>query len=268
MKDFARNGSYLVLRQLRQDVPGFWQFLDQASGSVAEKREQLAANMVGRARDSTPLVAAAREQIPGISAKAHDNQFTYESDADGYQCPFGAHIRRSNPRTGDFPPGVSGFLSRLIKILGFAQKRFDEDLIASTRFHRLLRRGRGYGPVLAPEEAVKPDAPEAERGLQFICLVANISRQFEFVQNAWSMNSKFNGAQQASDPLLGNREPLFNGDSTERFNRPERNGPMVTTCHLPQFIKVRGGAYFFMPGRRALRYIASLPNDGGDVLSS
>jgi deferrochelatase/peroxidase EfeB len=264
LKDFARNGSYLVLRQLHQDVPGFWRFLDRASGSVPEKREQLAASMVGRTRDGIPLMAAVSEQIPGISAKARNNHFTYESDADGYQCPIGAHIRRSNPRTGDFPPGVSGFLSRLIKILGFGQRRFDEDLIASTRFHRLLRRGRGYGPVLAPEKAVKPDAPEAERGLQFICLVANISRQFEFVQNAWSMNSKFNGAQQASDPLLGNREPLLNGDPTDRFNRSTRHGPMVTTCHLRQFITVRGGAYFFMPGLRALRYIASLPNEGGD----
>ena len=26
---------------------------------------------------------------------------------------------------------------------------------------------------------------------------------------------------------------------------------------LPQFVTVRGGAYFFLPGRRALRYIAS-----------
>ena len=32
-RDLGRNGSYLVFRQLAQDVPGFWQFLDrQAEG--------------------------------------------------------------------------------------------------------------------------------------------------------------------------------------------------------------------------------------------
>jgi len=152
-----------------------------------------------------------------------------------------------------------------LKIFGFGQNRQDEDLIASTRFHRLLRRGRDYGPLLLPEDAVKPDAPAAERGLQFITLVANISRQFEFIQNAWLMNSKFGGVQQERDPLLGTREPLLNGDATDNFNHPDPDGPMQRTCSLPQFITVRGGGYFFMPGLRALRYIAaSTIAEGGE----
>jgi hypothetical protein len=28
---------------------------------------------------------------------------------------------------------------------------------------------------------------------------------------------------------------------------------------LPQFVRVRGGGYFFLPGVRALRYLASAP---------
>ncbi|MBA2483189.1 MAG: peroxidase, partial [Nitrosomonas sp.] len=193
MKDLGRNGTYLVLRQLGQNVreqgknvPNFWQFLDKETRSVPEKREQLAASMVGRERDGTPLIV---EHIPGISAKDHGNHFTYDLDPKGNHCPIGAHIRRANPRTGDYPPGVTGFFSRFMRILGFAQAP-EEDLVASTRFHRLLRRGRSYGPALIPEEAIKPDASTVERGLQFICLVANISRQFEFVQNAWIENSK------------------------------------------------------------------------------
>lgn len=260
LKDFSRNGTYLVLRQLDQNVPGFWQFLDKVSGSVPEKREQLAASMVGRERNGTPLIA---EHIPGISRKDHGNHFTYDLDPTGNHCPISAHIRRSNPRTGDLPPGVTGFISRLIKILGFGQKP-EEDLVASSRFHRLLRRGRSYGPILAPEDAVKLDAPVAEHGLQFICLVANISRQFEFVQNAWTMSSKFSGLQQERDPLLGNREPLMSGESTDHFNHPEPSGPMQKTCNLPQFITVHGGGYFFMPGLRALKYISALPANGSD----
>lgn len=298
LKDFGRNGTYLVLRQLDQDVPGFWKFVDKAAGSVPKKREELAASMVGRNRDEkgTPLVPTG-EDIPGIESDDQYNRFTYNADPGGNQCPIGAHIRRANPRTGDLPPGVTGCVTRLIKILGFGgncqeqdlvgsscfhrflcwlikilgikQGRHEEDLVASSRFHRLLRRGRsyGHGPKLEPEDAIKPDAPVAERGLQFICLVANISRQFEFVQNAWSMSSKFSGVQHERDPLLGHRKPLMGGDITDQFNRPNPAGPKQITCSLPQFITVRGGGYFFMPGLRALKYLATLPTKGSDISS-
>jgi len=295
LKDFGRNGSYLVLRQLGQDVPGFWQFVDKAACSVPEKREQLAASMVGRYRDGSPLVPEVVKDIPGIASDDHLNHFNYNEDPRGNQCPIGAHIRRANPRTGDLPSGVTGRVTRLIKILGFGgncqeqdlagsscfhrlvcwlikilgieQNRRDEDLVASSRFHRLLRRGRSYGPKLAPEDAIKPDAPAAERGLQFICLVANISRQFEFVQNAWSMSSKFSGVQHERDPLLGHRKPLMGGEVTDQFNRPNPSGPVQKTCALPQFITVRGGGYFFMPGLRVLKYLATLPTKGSDISS-
>jgi deferrochelatase/peroxidase EfeB len=267
LKDLGRNGTYLVVRQLGQDVTGFWRTLDRLADANPEKREQLAAAMVGRTRAGLPLLPAAVEHIPGISDDDQRNRFNYDDDPGGKQCPIGAHIRRANPRTGDLPPGVTGFMSRLFKILGFGQRHPNEDLVASTRFHRLLRRGRSYGPVLTPEDAIKADAPAFERGLQFICLVANLSRQFEFVQNAWIMSSKFGGVQQESDPLLGNRQPLMSGESTDQFNRPDPTGPVQKTCPLPQFITVRGGGYFFMPGLRALKYLAALPSNGSDKVS-
>jgi deferrochelatase/peroxidase EfeB len=259
MKDLGRNGSYLVLRQLAQDVAGFWRFVDKSAGGAPQERERLAAAMVGRTRDGAPLLPHSVKPIPGIDREDNDNLFTYDQDPDGIRCPVGAHIRRSNPRTGDFPPGVTGFFTRLIRIFGFGRNHPKEDLVASTRFHRLLRRGRGYGPVLTPEQALKPDAPDAERGLQFICLVANISRQFEFVQNAWSMSSQFGGVQQERDPILGHREPSMSGRSTDQFSCPDPAGPSRMLCHLPHFVSVRGGGYFFLPGLRGLKYIASQP---------
>ena len=264
LRDFGRNGSYLVIRQLYQDVPGFWRFIDKVTGSDPKKRDQLAASMVGRERSGSPLVPLAAKDIPGIPREDQDNHFTYELDPSGHRCPLGAHIRRANPRTGDFPPGVTGLITRLLKMLGFGQNRPDEDLIASTRFHRLLRRGRRYGPNLSPEDAVKPHAPAAERGLQFIALAANISRQFEFIQNAWSMSSTFGGVQQERDPVIGMRQPLLHGEATDSFNRPDPKGPMQKTCCLPQFVTVRGGGYFFMPGLRALQFIAASPLTEGD----
>lgn len=268
LKDFGRNGTYLVLRQLGQDVPGFWKFVDKAAGADPKKREQLAAAIVGRHRDGSPLLAKTDENIPGIPTDDKLNHFTYAADPVGHKCPMGAHIRRANPRTGDLPGVINSYWSWLIKILGFGLSRPEDDLVASSRFHRLLRRGRSYGPKLTPEDAVKPNAPIAERGLQFICLVANIQRQFEFVQNAWIVSSKFAGLQQERDPLLGHRKPLLNDEVTDEFHQPQASGPMQKTCGLPQFITVRGGAYFFMPGLRALKYIAAVQSPAKSALGS
>jgi deferrochelatase/peroxidase EfeB len=129
--------------------------------------------------------------------------------------------------------------------------------MSSVRFHRILRRGRKYGPPLSPEEALGTASPgEAELGLYFICLNANISRQFEFIQNAWIANTKFSAMTAESDPLLGNREPIPGCPVTSDFNMPRESGLRRRIQGLPRFVTVRGGAYFFLPGLRALRYIA------------
>jgi hypothetical protein len=59
-----------------------------------------------------------------------------------------------------------------------------------------------------------------------------------------------------ADPLLGNREPMPVGHSTDGFSIPQSNGTSCRIAGVPQFIRVRGGAYFFLPGLRALRYFA------------
>ena len=265
-KDLGRNGTYLVFRQLAQDVPGFWRFVDEAAGGDASRREQLAESMVGRKRDGTPLVPISGTAIPGIpEPQRHINNFNFDGDPKGQGCPIGAHVRRANPRTGDLPPGAKGPLSRLIRILGFSAKNRNEDLITSTRFHRILRRGRAYGPPITPEAAIGETSQGEERGLFFICLGANISRQFEFVQNAWISSGKFGGLQNESDPLLGNGQALNGGSATNNFSRPTAEGPRLRTAGLPQFITVKGGAYFFLPGIRALKYIAACgPATGGE----
>ena len=154
------------------------------------------------------------------------------------------------------PPRVSGPLQRLLRTLGFGRRFPQEDLIASTRFHRILRRGRVYGERLTPEEALADTGSDpGEQGLLFVCLGANISRQFEFVQGAWLASAKFAGLPTESDPLLGSREPLLDGSPTNRFSRPRESAPACITEGLPRFVTVRGGAYFFMPGLRALDFI-------------
>ena len=134
-KDLGRNGTYLVMRQLEQDVRGFWKFLyDQAGGNVADAN-QLGAKMVGRTRAGDPLVPIQAEPIPGTDPRTvTQNQFTYESDPVGARCPFGAHVRRTNPRNSDFPERRLSALRKLIIMLGFGPKGFYDDLTSSVRF--------------------------------------------------------------------------------------------------------------------------------------
>jgi Dyp-type peroxidase family len=257
-RDFGRNGTFLVFRQLKQDVQGFWHFLDHKTASDPEARQHLAESMVGRKMDGTPLLAVRPNSVAGIDAKsAAQNDFTYESDEEGVRCPFGAHIRRANPRNADLPAS-SGVFDRLIHMLGFGNSSYRDDVIASTRFHRMIRRGREYGPKLAPAEALADVRDTAEHGIHFICIAANILRQFEFVQNSWMMNTKFNALTEQSDPLLGNRAEIAGCPFANAFDLPQEAAVRARIMDMLQFVTVRGGAYFFLPSISALRFMASV----------
>jgi Dyp-type peroxidase family len=257
-RDLARNGSYLVFRQLDQDVQGFWRFVserDPGSGGVA-----LAETMVGRRLESgDPLID---HRTPGIAGIGHRdegvrrNGFTFYTDPDGLSCPFGAHVRRANPRTADIPGGKQGLVSHGLRTLGFKRSGMREDLVSSSRFHRIVRRGRAYGDALDRPGSRLENTSGSKTGLHFICLNANISRQFEFIQSAWLTSSAFDGTSGETDPLLGNRLKGLRGQPTDAFTVPQAAGPCRRVSGLPQFVTVRGGAYFFLPSLRALRFFA------------
>jgi Dyp-type peroxidase family len=241
--DLGLNGTYMVFRQLFQDVPGFWKKMhDYANAEDGDQQQQairLASKMVGRWPSGTSLVHAPDEDRPDVINK---DDFTYHaSDAQGLKCPLGAHIRRTNPRDSLEPePGSE-------KSLDFSDR------------HRLLRRGRPYGKPYTPTvnaqdyllDLDKEGAP-VPRGLHFICLNANIGRQFEFVQHTWSNNPNFNGLYKDPDPIIGSRS--LNGLSNAQFTI-QKQPVRCQLTQLPAFIQTRGGAYFFMPSRRALSYL-------------
>lgn len=238
--DLGRNGSYLVFRQLRQDVRGFWQFLDGATknpdgSSNPIARLKLASQMVGRWPSGAPLLKTPDHDDPQL---ANMNDFTYyQADPYGFNCPIGAHVRRVNPRDSlDPEPG-------------------SEQSIAVGKRHRILRRGREYGPPVDPMELLsveKTMAEDQDRGLHFLCLNANISRQFEFIQQTWVDNPHFNRLYDDADPIVGTHCP--DGGTFTIQAKPVRK----RLTSLPRFVTVVGGAYFFMPGIRAMRYLASL----------
>ena len=237
--DLGLNGTYLVFRQLRQDVRGFWRFLDAATrradgSSDPAARIRLAAKTVGRWPGGAPLALAPERDDP---ARAEANDFGYfHEDRDGARCPIGSHIRRANPRDSlDPQPG-------------------SDQSLALNRRHRILRRGREYGRSLTPEEAVaeQTGTGEDERGLHFICLNANIARQFEFVQHTWVNSPKFAGLYDDADPLVAPSQPFGATFTVQSESVRQR------VTDLPRFVSVKGGAYFFLPGIAALRYLASL----------
>jgi len=128
--------------------------------------------------------------------------------------------------------------------------------IKLTNVHRIVRRGRIYGPPLHPslDPAHMLEDDGKARGLYFLCFNANLRRQFEFVQSSWIVNPNFAGLSDDPDPMLAaGREAPFNADDFTLQGCPARRVP-----HLPRVVETRGGAYFFMPSRSALQFLSEL----------
>ena len=240
-RDFGRNGTFLVIRQLEQDIGAFNTFLTDAATRYAGhpavpqdlsqkgREEWVGAKMVGRWRNGTSLVRFPHrpgEPRPGEAQARPDNEFLYGAeDPLGERCPLGAHIRRTNPRES-FEAGSK------------------EELSIVNR-HRILRVGRAF------DAAGSGDPHATKPGLLFMCLNADIERQFEFIQQTWSMSWQFHGLENEVDPIVGR------GNTMGRLTVPSTRGPLHLTG-VKDFVRVRGGGYFFMPGRRALSYLTGL----------
>lgn len=256
---WARNGSFLVFRKMRQDVPGFDAFVRSAAERLAREHpalagltpEKLAARLVGRWKSGAPVVRTPDADLPELARDdCADNHFDYvrpgsplrggpgecsddehprsPGDPAGVRCPHAAHIRKAYPRDDPIPGGGR----------------------TRAQMHRLLRRGIAYGPP--------PPAPE-ERGLLFMAYQTSFERQFEFVQRNWLNNEDFLERADGWDPLCGqnNRSPgrvrTFALPVPGAGGRPER-----VVLELPaDWIVVRGGAYFFAPSISALRLLAA-----------
>jgi Dyp-type peroxidase family len=222
--ELRRNGTFVAFRKFHMDVAAFRRYL-RSQASSPEEEELLAAKMVGRWRSGAPLVLAPDRDDPALGADANrNNDFSYADDMKGLKCPFSAHIRRVNPRDA-----------------------LKNDIVA-VNLHHFLRRGTNFGSPL-PEGVLEDDG--AERGGVFLLIGANLGRQFEFIQSQWVTDGNFISHGTEQDPILGNSE----GDGV--FTIPKK--PVRRRLQgLPQFVRVRGGEYCFMPGLKALRWLADL----------
>ena len=220
----SRNASYLAYLRMEEHVGAFRDFLRQ-HGKTREEQEFIAAKLMGRWRSGAPLVLAPQKDDPALGGDLQrTNNFDYGTmDPYGYGCPVGSHIRRMNPR----------------------------DTSDNIQRHKMIRRGGTYGPPL-PE-----DAPEdgVERGIAAFIGCASLVRQFEFAMNVWANDPHFKELGNERDPFIGTQDGSFDMTIPKRPIRRQIKG-------LPAFTTTRGGAYFFLPGIRALRFLAA---DGASV---
>lgn len=216
----SRNGTYAAYRRLQEHVALFRDYI-RSNSATPDEEELLAAKFMGRWRSGAPLVLAPERDDPELGADPmRNNDFNYkEMDPHGYACPLGAHARRLNPR----------------------------DTAHNMNRHRIIRRGATYGPAL-PEDA--PD-DGADRGIAAFIICASLVRQFEFAQNVWINDRTFHELGNEHDPICGTQ------DGTMEFKIPKR--PIRRALKgLPAFTTLSGGAYFFLPGINAMRYLADL----------
>jgi len=240
-KDIGRNGTYFVLRQLEQNVNGYWSFIkkqtiDEHGNTNNEEATKIAAKMMGRWPSGAPLVKHPHKDPGADSDDKDDNSFNYKKeDEDGEKCPFGSHIRRTNPRDQfeESPAGVS---------------------LKLTRRHRIMRRVRSYGEdFIGSADSHKPNG---EVGLLFGCFNANISKQFEFIQYTWANSPKFKRLYDDPDPIIGVRECPVAGVK-QNFTIPQKNVNKVIP-NLQSFVTVKGGAYFFFPSVTVLKFFGTI----------
>jgi deferrochelatase/peroxidase EfeB len=215
---FFRNGSFAVLRKIEQNEEAFNKYLDKQASALHVTTDYLKAKLCGRWPNGVRVMQchAPREQP---SAPKPEDGFDFQDDPQGFGCPFGAHIRRTNPRG---------------------------DSIAPPRLRPLFRRGMPYGPKYGSETLNK------ERGLIGLFFCASIEDQFEIVMSEW-VEKKPMGPRnlgKAKDPLIGHH------DDEASFHIPQENGPSIKLKFFEPFVTTHGTLYALFPSLSALRDIA------------
>lgn len=237
-KDIGKDGTFMVMRQLDQDVNKFWGYLNEKTknpdGSInVSESLKLGAKFMGRWQSGAPITLFP-DSDPGPYSDVND--FGYAKfDKDGLKCPFGSHLRRTNPRDNVDDHGK-------------------KESLKLSKQHRIIRRARLYGEIY--EGSPTNTTPNGEVGLLFICFNADISRQFEFLQYTWANLPKNKELYNDPDPIIGVKE---NPDPGEEQNFTVQDEPVSRTIKdLPRVITVKGGAYFFFPSINVLRYLSTI----------
>jgi deferrochelatase/peroxidase EfeB len=216
---FFRNGSFAVLRKIEQNEEAFNSYLHCQARELGVAEDYLKAKLCGRWPNGVRVKPGHDEAPP--SAPEPEDGFDFTDDKDGFGCPFGAHIRRTNPRG---------------------------DPVAPPRLRPLFRRGMPYGPKYSKETKLE------KRGLIGLFFCASIEDQFEVVTSEW-VEKKPMGPRNlgnAKDPLIGQH------DDGAFFHIPQKNGPGIKVTGFEPFVTTRGTLYALFPSLSALRHISRM----------
>jgi Dyp-type peroxidase family len=247
---WARDGSYLVVRRLRQDFGAFWGFVKSQARDLRMTPDALASLFVGRWQSGSPIMRTPASDHPDLGADdLANNHFAYNrdtlpvplvpvagypgdafaqarSDFLGQVCPHFAHIRKVNPRDRATDLGVA------------------QD--SSTRL--LLRRGIPYGTTLLGVRNPTAAQLKADRGLVFASYQSSIVNQFETIIRRWSNTPNL--------PTPGGHDPVIGQEEAHGSRRRVIDLPGGTRCVLDnEWVIPTGGGYFFAPSISAVRDI-------------
>jgi Dyp-type peroxidase family len=265
---WAKDGSFLVMRRLRQDVPGFKKFQHETAKQLGIESGLFGAKCVGRWASGAPIMLAPEKDDKKLADNdCANNNFEFRGegeteankaehkphqnkqgeglcpgnlpeappDREGKICPFAGHIRKAYPRDDEFESGEG----------------LNE---SSTQTHRLLRRGIPFGDPYQPSE--DPSAKDSgDRGLLFLAYQTSIVDQFEFVTKLWVNNPDFKEPGSGHDPILGqNNTPGENRQRKFKLTFKTQDGSDRTTevCLDADWVIPTGGGYFFSPSIAAL----------------
>jgi Dyp-type peroxidase family len=227
----ADNGTYAALRLLKQDCAAFERVIEQGAQQANMDKELVAAKLMGRWRDGSPLTLApdapnpamGRERLNRFDFAPNTDRPAYFDDNKGLRCPVGSHIRRLNPR---------GAL-----VTGKPHSR------------RIVRRGMPYGPAFDPAQ---PD-DGLERGLLGLFICGDLEMQFEFLISVWANDDI------ATAGLRGTRDPILGAQPPEggRFDIPTDDQRNPVRLTVPRLVETRGSLYLFIPGINALKTLAA-----------
>jgi deferrochelatase/peroxidase EfeB len=277
----GRNGSYLVIRQLEQDVKGFWNYCRNEADRLQRRLpppydmrpSYVAAKLVGRWPDGSSLVRNPYYPFPKEQEqrrKRRDNRETADNFSDSSAIaatgePVGAGTLRpqTNPEEGktiatpaepsnrgdnDFLYGTEDPQAVRCPIGAHIRRANPRDTLQPGSMEQISISNRHrilrVGRLYQPREGRSP-------GLMFMCLNGDIERQFEFVQQTWLTSPAFHGLTGEQDPLTSN------GKGGSGYVVPTHDGP-VRLKPLPRFVKTLGGGYFFMPGRSLLAWLGGV----------
>lgn len=251
-------GSFLIFRKLEQNVQGFKKAELELNQKLGVSRELAGAMAVGRFEDGTPLV------LQGNDGSKNLNDFDYSRDPVGLKCPFHAHLRKTNPRLESVRAG-GPFADSEQQELG----------------HRIARRGVTYGGALSDFSNLDK-LPTGGVGLLFMCYQSDIWEQFEFIQRFWSNAPRFlEPGMSQSRNVQNNNYDRTGLDAVSGQSLPGQSDPVVQEEPQPpknwlkkreqptvkadvkfaNFVKLKGGEYFFSPSISFLKNLPNLPHN-------